>query len=100
MTDNVVHLSDIKNDARLVSKRDLLEKALAVSDNQDTPLGRANKVIIVSINDANGEFDVDFMNSKATCQDMIAAASILETICKNCLGYSLSPAQLFTVEDD
>jgi hypothetical protein len=48
---------------------------------------KCNKALIITLNDENEEYDVDFLNAKLTCSEIISLLRTVEILIHRHMGY-------------
>lgn len=96
--DNVVSLAEATGSAFFSSPEQILEDAKKDLAEGGAWYGR-EKAMVLSLDDSDGRFEVNYINAGLSCSQMLALAEVLKALALRDMGYSLMPDQLVTVEE-
>ena len=84
---NVIQLADRSNNAAHISPVETLHRVIAEQEAGGEWEGR-KKMLVISLDDEDGSFDVSFRNAGMSCSNILAAIRIMEYKMLMAMGYA------------
>lgn len=76
----ITHISENVNDADLFTVESTLQKAIIDLDDEEKLISRANKVIIITLCDDEGSYEIGFRQCGMSMSECIAAVETIKML--------------------
>lgn len=86
MSQKIKYLFDTQNDASLITPRQLIEYLSTEEETQEL-METHKQAMVLFLNNANGEYDVQFYNAGMSCSQMLALLEIAKQNVISNMGY-------------
>ena len=95
----IVSLAEFHNNGKLDTPKRLLEDALKRVDQEDNIIGRSKKLLILAIDEDEGDYDVGFMQAGMKMSECIALMRVAEQIFLEQMNYTTSQNKVHEIID-